>query len=79
MARVGVHQSEASFLSAVRTAINSYYRKMDNARGEVMFDIAVQRDMARECVLNIDNLVSAWRTWKGVEKKKQKNMEKESQ
>ena len=62
------YQSESAFLSAIRTAINRYYRKIDTLPSrdeEAALDVGVQRDLARECVLDVDNLVNSWKVWKG--------------
>lgn len=29
-----------------------------------MYDIEVQRDMARECVLEIESVLAIWRNWR---------------
>jgi hypothetical protein len=29
-----------------------------------MFDVETQRDLARECVLEIDSVLAIWRTWR---------------
>jgi hypothetical protein len=66
--RTYVPRNPSDFLSLIRTAINSYHGKVDSLRGDVMFDVVVQRDMARECVLDVDNVLGMWRNWRGANK-----------
>lgn len=60
--------SESDFLSMIRTAINAYYKEIEGTKGEAMFDVEHQRDMARECVLKIDDVLTIWRTQKRAKK-----------
>jgi hypothetical protein len=48
----------------IRTAVNSYYSKVDSLPSCKMYDAELQRDMARECVLEVDGVLTAWRTWR---------------
>jgi hypothetical protein len=55
---------ESDFLSIIRTAVNAYYTKIDMLPESKMFDVETQRDLARECVLEIDSVLAIWRTWR---------------
>lgn len=59
-----VPKNPTDFLSLIRTAINSYYSRLEDLRGDRMYDVELQRDMARDCVLEIDNVLSSWRGWR---------------
>lgn len=48
----------------IRTAVNAYNHKIEDLTGEDMYDIAAQRDMARECVLEIESVLALWRNWR---------------
>ena len=61
----GKKPREASdFLDSIRSIINRYYRELENPISEKMFDIERQRDLARECVLQTDNVLNKFRTWR---------------
>jgi len=52
----------------VRTAINTYSAKLEKLREDQMFDVAIQRDLARECILEVDSILGVWRVWKRAKK-----------
>lgn len=49
----------------IRTEVNTYYSKVDALPSHKMYDVEVQRDMARACVLAVDGILTSWRTWRG--------------
>lgn len=64
ISRTVVPRHEADFLSVIRTAVNSYYTKVDMLPENKMYDVEMQRDLARACVLEIDSVLASWRTWR---------------
>lgn len=55
----------------IRTAVNAYYGKVDMLPESMMFDVETQRDLARECVLEVDSVLAIWRTWRQKAKRGQ--------
>jgi len=71
--KVGVSRTltpkrESDFLSVIRTSINLYYGQIDSQPEGAMFNIEAQRDMARNCVLEIDGILALWRSWRQSKK-----------
>ena len=54
----------ADFLDSIRSVINAYYRELEVPSSEKMFDVERQRNLARDCVLNIDNVLNKFRSWR---------------
>jgi hypothetical protein len=52
----------------IRTAVNSYYSKVEALPEGKMYDVEIQRDLARECVLEVDSVLALWRTWRQKDK-----------
>ena len=52
----------------IRTEVNAYYSKVDGLPASKMYDVELQRDMARECVLAVEGVLTAWRTWRGAKR-----------
>lgn len=48
----------------IRTAVNTYYTKIEMTPEDKMYDVEYQRDLARECVLEVDSVLALWRIWR---------------
>jgi hypothetical protein len=52
----------------IRTEINSYYTKIEGLPSDKMYNVELQRDLARDCVLAVDGVLTSWRTWRQSKK-----------
>ncbi len=57
-------KSRSDFLAVIRTAVNTYYGKVEALPEDEMYDVELQRDLARECVLEVDSVLALWRVWR---------------
>lgn len=62
--RGALPKGEADFLSAIRTAINNYYKTLEVLSDTDMYDRDLQLKLARDCVLEADHVLGLWRNWK---------------
>ena len=60
---------ENDFLMRIQAAVHKYDRKLDTVPETEIFNLELQRDLARECVVEVDKAISAWRTCKRKAKK----------
>lgn len=44
--------------------MNTYNRGLEQLKGDSMFDLEHQIDLARSCVFEIDEVLSRWRIWR---------------
>ena len=51
-------------MSAIRTTVNEYNRKLEGLTEDRMYDEALQLDLARECILEVDCILGLWRNWR---------------
>lgn len=53
----------------IQTIVHDYERKLDTLPESRMYDVELQRDLARGCVGDVGEVVSSWRSWRrGKEK-----------
>jgi hypothetical protein len=51
---------------SIQTAIGAYCGRLERLSEEQMFDAERQRDMARECIMEIDSIIGVWRNWRQI-------------
>lgn len=54
----------------IRAAVKAYGERLDNLRGDPMYDAELQRDMARECILEVDSILAVWKVWRKERKER---------
>jgi len=52
------------YLDRIYTVLNVYNRSLDRLKGDDMYNVEKQRDRARECILDIDTIISGYRSLK---------------
>jgi hypothetical protein len=52
------------YLDRIYSVLNEYNRSLDRLKEEDMYEVEKQRDRARECILKVDTIISAYRSSK---------------
>jgi hypothetical protein len=69
VSRTCVPKSDADFLDTIRSAVNAYNNKLDLLPPSKMYDVELQRDMAREALLEIESILALRKVWKRDKKR----------
>lgn len=57
-------QADYDFLMKIQRLIHNYEKTINCVGEEKMFDTGFQRDAARGCIADIDNVIANWRQWR---------------